>query len=547
MEKRDWPEWSGELYLELHRGTYTTQSQVKRFNRKLEFLLRRVEWLAVVSGEAARLHDALRAAWTTVLTNQFHDILPGSSIHRVYDEALASYARVEQELGAIAGDIADKLAKQTNAPFIILNDLQWMRTNTLTLDAQLLNGAAAMEGPHKMLYPVQYYTDMDGNKKAAFAPQAAPMGWTLYMPSSGSNPAAGAPAQLQYINNRLVTPFYKVKFDSHGRITSLICRENEREAVKADGYFNMFVTAEDIPLRWEAWDIDADWTDTMTEETRLESSEVVSLGLASFRLRQRYRIGRCSTLTQDVVFYSKDRRIDFETKVDWQEERRLLKVAFDTSYHSPQVRCEIPFGNLLRNTHRSELSDRAKFEICAHKWIALEEAKAGIALLNDCKYGHDVENGKLRLTLLRSPAAPDETADRGEHRFTYALLPFIGSFESAEVIRSAYELNSPLFSARGPGLRTQDAEFSFCTVSGSGVVIESVKQSERGAEQDGTVIRLYESLGGRVKTTLRFAREVKAAYTADMLEGHAEEIPFKGAAIELTFRSFEIKTLIVRF
>jgi alpha-mannosidase len=243
--------------------------------------------------------------------------------------------------------------------------------------------------------------------------------------------------------------------------------------------------------------------------------------------------------------YGSDPRIDFVTKVDWHEKHRLLKVEFDTAIDTSQVRCEVQYGHLWRNTHRNLMQDRAKFEICAHKWISLEEEGVGIALLNDCKYGHDVQGGRMRLTLLRSPVRPDPEADQGEHRFTYSLLPFVGSFGSSGLINSAYELNSPVGVLPGhtdPSLRGQ----SLCTIDGKAVIIESVK-APSGCQPNELVLRLYESLGGRCRTTLHFSCFLKAAAETDMLEENPRPLSAQGGEISLEFRPFEIKTLRVSF
>jgi alpha-mannosidase len=391
---------------------------------------------------------------------------------------------------------------------------------------------------------LQYYTDLDGNVQAVFAPAVPPLGWERFgvIPAS----AAGGPRAFSYQDNQLKTPFYHITFDEAGRITSLIDLRQEKEMVAQGGAFNALISAEDVPVFWDAWDIDADWTRHICQETRLESTELVTDGPVSIRIRRAYRIGTASRLVQDMVCYAGDPRIDFETKVDWKERRRLLKVEFATAIDATQVRCEVQYGHLFRNTHKNLPQDRAKFEMCAHKWISLEEAGGGIALLNDCKYGHDVSGGLMRLSLLRSPMAPDPEADQGEHRFTYAILPFNGSFEHAGVVRSAYELNTcPEVEWSHSQNPCKSLQQSLCSLEGESVIIESVKVPEADQEGKTLVLRLYESLGGRTRTTLRFNRDLNQAYETNMLEENAQPIPFTGNAVSLTFKPFEIKTLLV--
>jgi len=300
--------------------------------------------------------------------------------------------------------------------------------------------------------------------------------------------------------------------------------------------------------------IEADWTRYLTEETRLLSTEIAASGPVCFRIRRKYKIGKASILSQDMVFYTTHPRINFETLVDWREKQRLLKVQFDTAITTAQIRCEVQFGHLFRNTHKNLPQDRARFEFCAHKWVSLEEEGGGIALLNDCKYGHDAEGGRVRLTLLRSPIAPDPDADTGEHRFTYALLPFTGPFGESALVRSGYELNDPARVEPTFGslvaLDSQPIEYSLFRTEGESVITEAIKAPEASASDGGEkrlVIRLYESLGSPAKTVLHFNRTLLSAAETDMLEGNPRELPVAGKNLFLEFRAFEIKTILVTF
>jgi alpha-mannosidase len=539
----EFPEWRGELYLELHRGTYTTQSRTKRNNRLLEFALRNAEFLsafAALEKKHEYPHAALLESWKQTLTHQFHDIIPGSSIGRVYEEAEIASAQVLARLAGIAAGARQKISGGGGG-LAVFNNLSWERKSFVRVPAAGLS-CAALQGADGAVYPVQRYTDFDGNEQAAFTPALPALGWAQYT-AAGRGGDQGAASPFVWRDNTLETPFYTITFNAAGRISSLFDRRQERECVAGGGEFNALITAEDVPVFWDAWDIDADWTRHIVQETRLLSTEVAADGPLCFRLRRVYAIGCASTLTQDMVCYAGDPRIDFETKVSWHEKWRLLKVQFDTAIDAAQVRCEVQYGHIWRNTHRNLPQDRAKFEICAHKWISLEEEGGGIALLNDCKYGHDVAGGTMRLSLLRSPIAPDPNADRGEHRFTYAILPFAGGFGSSGVIRSAYELNSPPEAdSAADGLQSQ----SLCTLEGNAVIVECVKAPEDGGE-NALVLRLYESLGGTCRTRLHFLRELRAAAETDMLEGNPKLLAVTGQELPLEFRPFEIKTVIVRF
>jgi alpha-mannosidase len=576
-----WPEWRGELYLELHRGTYTTQARTKRNNRRVEFALRHTEWIAALyagaAGEAgAYPRKELDKAWKQTLTLQFHDIIPGSSIRRVYQEAEAAHGGILADLASLGEKCRRFLLDRSGADTLVFNDLSWERRDPQTIPAEKLETAGAkcgaLRGSDGTVYPLQYFKDLKGRERALCAPKLPPLGWAAFSRIASSPESRdSASSVFKYRDGLLETPFYRAGFEPCGRIRSLVDLRRQTELVAPGGSFNRFVSAEDVPVYWEAWDIDADWTRYLREESSLVSSEVVSQGPVSFRLRQTYRIASESTLVQDLVFYREDPRIDFQTRIDWRERRRLLKVGFDTAIDSGEVRCEVQYGHVFRNTHRNLPQDRAKFEICAHKWICVEEqAGGGLALLNNCKYGHDVSplagpdgrtTTRMRLTLLRSPKAPDPEADYGEHFFTYTLLPFTGTFAASRTIRGAYELNSGavLEAARDPegggntgaaGGRTgkagnPGAAYSLCSLEGESVIVECVKTPESGA--GGMVIRLYESLGSGARTVLRFSGPLARAEETDMLEENGKALPFSGKEIPLEFRPFEIKTLLVQF
>jgi alpha-mannosidase len=570
-KETQWPEWRGELYLELHRGTYTTQAKTKRYNRKNEFALRNAEWLSAVAdleGWAKYPKEDFLKNWKALLTLQFHDIIPGSSIARVYKEAEACQREIEKEISRLSAVIRKTAAGKTGGGIVAYNSLSWERDDAAYLDALALSKAPYLRAsgsvaaaPAKRnqkapagIYPVQYYKDLDGKDAAVFSPRLPSMGWSCLSAVSAkeAQKIEGLKSESPFVydlkGGTLKTPFYRVKFDKQGRITSLADRKTRREFVAQGGCFNGFVSADDVPIFWEAWDIDSDWTKYLKEETRLLSSELAADGPVCFILRLKYAIGEKSSLTQDAIFYSGDRRIDFVTKVDWKERQKLLKVGFDTAFDATQVRCEVQYGHLLRNTHRNLPHDRAKFEICAHKWISLEEEGGGVALLNDCKYGHDVSGGSMRLTLLRSPVAPDEEADIGEQRFTYSILPFTGPFGNAGVVRSGYELNESAVVDIGsnPGSVKGSGEYSFLSLEGEAVIVESVKCPEDDKKKT-VVVRLYESLGGRTKTVLHFNRGIVQACLTDMLEGNPKPLRFSGSELPLVFRAFEIKTVMVTF
>ncbi len=531
----EWPRWVGELYFELHRGTYTSQARTKRYNRKLELLFRETECLSAMAMDEnfAYPGEALQALWRPFLTNQFHDVLPGSSIRVVYQEAEAEYARIEQELTALRDAALDKLGESftpdpENDAYLVANTLAWPREDIVYLEPG--DKTCAVDADGKPLV-----CQCAGNRMAV----------RVRTPGMGVSAVAlrkqesGGQSPFKYAGKTLETPHYRVQFDKAGKLTSLFDIAADREVVQGGRRLNDFYTAEDMPMDWDAWDIDLDYRDRVKPEDRLESREVISDGPLMITLRSRYALGRKSSLEQDMTFYAHSRRIDFKTHVDWHEKHTLLKVGFAVDVHTDTWRNEIQFGHLVRNRHSNTSWDAARFEVCAHKWVDVSEAGYGVALLNDCKYGHDTLEDMVSLTLLKSALGPDLEADQGKHQFTYALLPHQGGFTPETVVRPAYELNAPLAvrpltTAKG---EAQSAEF--CSVDHPNVVIETVKKAE---DDDAVVVRLYESGGSRADALLQFARTVRKATECNLLEDQEQSVKVKEDGIAFTLRPFEIKT-----
>ncbi len=560
----DLPEWRGELYLELHRGTYTTQARTKRYNRMLEFRLREVEALyAMLDAYAPATppsypREALTACWKMLLTNQFHDIIPGSSIRAVYEDAERWYREIEEQSEALIAATVPAFAALVGGrdlTHVALNTFSWERQTVIPVSLADDEPAPTHADLGGSSVPIQVSQDVAGTHIARIAATLPALAVrALSLASTTESAAAQQELPFSVEGDVLSTPFYRIAFDEAGRIRSLVDREHGTEFVAAGGAFNTLVSAEDIPIKWDAWDIDADWEFGSVEETRLESSQVVSIGPVFAQLRRRYAIGRASSLTQDIYVYAASRRIDFDTQVEWREDHRILKVAFPANVTTNQVRCEVQYGHLMRNTHANRPSDQAQFEFAAHKWIAVEETGRGVALLNDCKYGHDANGSTMRLTLLRSPKAPDPQADMGTHRFTYAILPFVGAFSVESVVRQAYDLNHPVSilavdsSAVAHDRSVTVEPESLLQLDTPQVVVEALKPAEEsrvdetGATVD-LIVRLYEAGGGAVTCTLSSASALQAVQATNMLERDPQPLEHRPHSVTLQFRPFEIKTL----
>ncbi|MCA0758160.1 alpha-mannosidase [Paenibacillus sp. N4] len=527
--------WSGELYLEKHQGTLTSQARSKRYNRKLEKALRELEFAAALAGMMnGKPYPAeeLEAIWKEVLLYQFHDILPGSSIKRVYDESLERYAALEAQVeGLIAGaygDIVRRLpAEPAGRRLAVFNSLSWDREEWMKVDGRWMRVSVPAMG---------YALAETAERTQAMAETAA----SVEIEALPTFPGLHASAANRIIENDLLT----VTFAADGSIASIYDKEHRREIVQQGKGANALRIYHD---QGDAWDFRQDYRQTGGLPLQLENTEEFADGPTA-GLVHRYRTGD-SILTQKVVLTHGSRRIDFVTDVDWRESGKMLRTSFPVDVRTDAVSCEIQFGYLKRPTHRNTMWDYAKDEICAHHWVDLSEPDYGVALLNDCKYGHRAEGGTLDLNLLRSPSYPDPEADRAEHTFTYSLYPHKGDHVQAEVYKRGYELNVPLRTsalaaaqAGGPvsAAAMLPGAQSFLNTGHPNVMIEAVKKAEDG---DDLVIRLYETAGARAEAALGSGFGFREAWEADLMERKLGALPAEGGRVPLTFAPFEIKTL----
>ncbi len=514
------PVWNGELYLEYHRGTYTTQARNKKANRKSEFLLHDAEFLAtyasILDPDYEYPRQQFTQAWQLVCLNQFHDIIPGSSIGDVYKESLEQYEQVRQsalaERERALGVIAAKLA----ASRLVVNPTSFARAEPVDLGSET---ADCGELPPFSITPL---TAARQQQARNFVPARAD-------------------------RSSLENQFLRVEFDPAGDITRLYDKRAGREVLPAGALGNQFQAFEDRPLSWDAWDIDIFYDDKLWLAEPATSIEVVEASGLRATLEIRRKILN-SGYTQRVALTHNSARLDFSTRINWQERRVLLKVAFPVELLAPTATYEIQWGNVERPTHRNTSWDWARFETAAQKWADLSEGDYGVSLLNDCKYGHDILGNVLRLTLLRGTTAPDPDADRGEHEFTYSLLPHLGNWGS-ETVQEAYALNDPLIvyelqAASQPLLaasRTLQAGFPpLAAVDRANIVIETIKRAEDG---QGMIVRLYECQRQRGPFTLTTAFPLAAAWRANLLEENQEAIPVLGNQLLLQIKPYQILTL----
>ncbi|XP_038622895.1 alpha-mannosidase 2C1 [Tachyglossus aculeatus] len=528
--------WVGELFLELHNGTYTTQAELKKGNRESEQILHDVEvlsCLALARDSSFRYPSAeLQRLWRLLLLNQFHDVVPGSCIQRVVEDALKFYAEIRQSSSGLLGAAVQSLCGPhpgdgDRAPaqsLLVLNTLPWERTEVVSLPEP--------GGPERLALvkaPSLGYAP-------APDPGPCPPLWSVRVVSEADGSV------------RMENGIIRVCLDRTGRVTSLVLEASERETLPEGGLANQFVLFDDVPLYWDAWDVMDYHLETRKPVTQLAQPLKVGSpgglrGSVSFSLRLSER----SVITQEVVLDARCPYVRFQTQVDWHEAHKFLKVEFPARVRSPQATYEIQFGHLQRPTHFNTSWDWARFEVWAHRWMDLAEHGFGLALLNDCKYGASAHRNVLSLSLLRAPKAPDPTADMGHHRFTYAAMPHTGSFQDAGVIQAAYNLNFPLHVA--PAGPTPCPPWSAFSVSSPAVVLETIKLAEAEAEPDAwpgaLVLRLYESHGSSVVTWLRTPLPLQEAVLCDLLERPApgRPLPVEGCGLKLSFSPFQILTV----
>lgn len=541
------PTWNGELYLERHRGTYTTQGRIKRANRKAEFALHDAEFLAtlaclVVPGFAYP-HDMLEGAWRELCLQQFHDILPGSSIGPVCEEAERAYARVRRAAEEVQRVALEAIAERWgHADVLVVNPTSFTRRDLAFWEGEC-------DGSWHFVREDGTPVPLQATEGGAWLDVGALPPYSVHRLRlvSGALPDVdeGVAASELWLENR----YLRVELNEEGDIARLYDKVNGRDVLPPGAVANRFQAFLDRPLKWDAWDVDifyeeeAEWAPEPATSIR-----VVEAGPLRATLEVRRRI-LDSPYVQRLTLSHNSPRLDVETHIEWRERHVFLKVAFPVDVLAPTATYEIQWGHVERPTHRNTSWDWARFEVVAHKWVDLSEGGYGVSLLNDGKYGHDVRDNVIRLSLLRSPTMPDPDADRGAHRFTYSLLPHAGPLGD-QTIAEAYALNDPLIlfpvvsGRRGEaGAAAANAVTpgeSLVAVDVPHVVIETVKWAEDG---EGFIVRLYEARRIRGPVTLHVAVPLRAAWRVSVLEEGREPLRVEGSRVFLFIKPFEIVTV----
>jgi alpha-mannosidase len=540
-EAVDLPVWNGELYYEMHRGTYTSQAWNKRYNRLSELLYRDLEIWSSMAGLYGYAYpkETINENWHTILLNQFHDIIPGSSITEVYNVSHEDYRGVLDDGACMKAQAVDKLAEGidtsgSGVPVVVFNSVSWERNGSVSVEApysscRVLKSSGA-DVPCQVSDGVLTFS----------ACNVPSMGYEVYHVVQGS---ASQQTPFTFDGKTIKTPFYEVKLSADGTFDHVLDLENKREVIADGCRGNILQVFDDRPSKEEAWDIELHYQDKGAEFVQEGPVKLIENGPARLVLGRTLKYGT-SVLDQKVVFYANSRRIDFINDIDWQERKAVLKAAFPVSVQSCRATYEIPYGAIERPTHWNTTWDLARFEVSGHRWADLSESGYGVSVLNDCKYGWDIKDNVIRLTLLRAPEYPDPIADKGRHEFTYSLLPHAGDW-TCGTIREAAELNIPLTAVQTEHRKgTLGASHSFVSVDNPKAIIDTIKQAE---DSDDMIVRVYESCGSRGPVSLKFDRPISKASECNLLEAEIDSVDCDGSTLKFFIKPFELRTFKVAF
>jgi len=547
------PVWNNELYLEYHRGCQTSQARTKRNNRKSELVYRDSEFLSSIAmfDGLPYPQDKLYEGWKVLLCHQFHDILPGSSINDVYRDADENYSYV-LKTGREVLDGALKVLRSSidtsgeGDAIIIFNTLSWERTDVASVTVDLRDGEdfvildeSGREVRHQLVPK-----DGGGTEVIFEAEGIPPMGYAVYRLIRGRKPGSAWKNELKASKSLLENRFYRIRIDGKGTLSRIYDKLARRDVLARGARGNVLQMFDDRPHGNEAWDIDFNFEEKMWELDSVDSIEVLESG----PVRALVRIVKStekSRIVQDVAIYRNIPRIDFISEVDWWEKRVLMKSAFPVDVLAHNATYEIQYAAIDRPTHFSTSWDRAKFEVPAQRWVDLSEGDYGVSLLNDCKYGFDIHDNVIRISLLRAPISPDPHADEGKHYFTYSLLPHRGDWRQGGAVPRAYELNVPLIAlVEPPHGGERPPRWSFVSSDSPNVIIDAVKKAEDG---DEIVIRLYEAYGQRGDVELQFFAPPEKIAECNLMEEKERPLRAEGAKVRFYIRPFEIRTFKVAF
>lgn len=537
------PRWVGELYFEHHRGTLTAQASAKRWNRRSEFLyhdLETLESLVNLDHLSSYPSAALLEGWKVILLNQFHDILPGSSIREVYEDSQKQY----EDLHRTGGRMLEKALQQASRrvglardSLLLFNTLGFSRREVAEMQRPQHTGFLLRDPQSGAVLPWQKTFD---GKIIFTSPEVPAKGYCAISIEAGEQRQT---TPLTATLREMHTPFFDLTFDEAMQIASLIDRRTGRSVAPQGEPLNRLIVYEDRPFEHRAWNVQAYYTEKSWVLSDVSHAEVLECGpVRAVVLVERKFLH--SVIRQYITAYAELDRIDIRNEIDWDDSYLLLKADFPVDVNAVKATFDIQFGNIERVTHENTLWDFAQFESCAHKWADLSDNSFGLAVLNDCKYGYSAKDGHIALTLLRSANDPQPKQDCTHHTFTYSLYPHAGPAAISRVVQEGYSLNCPLYTMFSNAQKGAWPErFSLACVDADNIILETVKRAE---DSDALILRLYETWNRATDCSIRFGRLMEMAAQCDMMEENEALLQVEGNRLRLHFRPFEIKTLKVR-
>jgi len=559
------PTWDGELYFQYHRGVFTTQAETKRRIRRAEETVLNAEKFASLATLYGRPYpqDGMELTWKNLLFDHFHDIMPGSGIAVNYLDAKRNLENVDRAANEVTDSSLAEIAAHINTnregvPVILFNPLSWTRTDVSEIEAQLPEAArqiAVVDSNGKLAETQLLSIDSDTHRAHFLLLSHAPsLGYATYFVRSATS-APAVHSLLKASADSLENEFVRVKIDpKSGCMTSLFDKRSGTESLapsetdtggpKDSICGNLLQTFVDKPKQWDAWNIDADFEKQHWDLDKADEVKLIESGplRAVIEVKNHFQN---STFVRDIILTAESSRIDVKMEAEWHEKHILLKVAFPVSAHSDKATYEIPFGSVERPTTRNTPAEQAQFEVPAQRWADISDAKHGLSLLNDCKYGYDAKGNVLRLSLLRSPESPDPHADEGHHALTYSMYPHAGGWKEALTIRRGYELNYKLISL--PAERHEGKlapEHSFLQVQQDNIIVSALKKAE---DDKGLIVRFYEWEGKEGPVTVQVPPGADSASETDLMEKPLSTLPVNSGAIKVPTKPYEIKTIKIQF
>lgn len=535
----DFPVWDGDLYLEMHRGTFTTKADLKRYNRMGEFLAQETETIvafaALLAKSGNHLHQKLKEPWKKLLLNQFHDILPGSHTAPVAVDAVNTYEEMIHEFNSIKGEALQYLAEEGgDRDFLVVNMFSDSRGRLAFLDSSDKECQSIMDQGGNS-YPLQKQIKPDGKEVLCAALPKVP-GLSITQFKVDNAVVADAACDMRVDENCMQNKFFQLNIDNDGKILHIFDKLRNKHVNETGAELNDWQMFDDRPGVYNAWDIVKTYEHHKIPLPEWKNIKIVEKGPISIALRMEREFGD-SRAVQIIRMYNENPRIDFETWVDWQEDQKLLKVAFPINIKARVYTADTSAGVIERMNNKNTSWEQARFEVPCHKWVDMSEGMFGVSVLNDCKYGCDVSGNVIRLSLLRAPIRPDRESDRGKHYFTYSLFTHGGSWQRDGLVEEAYDMNRPLILQKGKLLSNATCQ-SVLQINNPSLKCQAFKLAEDNSGD--IIVRLVELYGSHGKAVIKPAFLFNRASVCNVLEAEEKELPWKEEEVRVEFKPYQI-------